>query len=402
MFQWIFAAFACFRVDRFDNLAGFCFFRSLFLLLLALHIPGVAVAKGKPPVWTVPTQQTSDDGYALLAWEASGDEPNGFFKITETFKGKATVNYSEATELRAWRVAPGEYEFVLQQCVKNDSGTPDCGGRSEKLTLLVSENLTAALLTGKPLETVEMSSGNNPVGGPDQLRPGHWYNPAKTGHGWSFYWSNRLALTPADPLFGNSYDLVGIWYTYEAKYASANPSCTFCPPVTSAYRPVVLKLKAVLLGANSYAGSLYVSRGDGSEVWVGSAHVSFGADNSSAVIDWNANFKKESLSDTDPLELLLGSDPSDATNITHFSGLWQHSGDDRYMVVTNIGDIAEVVTVVFQDDADDPTWIQSVDYGTAVSGSSDFCLAYLYEGYSPQSGPPDGLVPALVHVGLRS
>ncbi len=293
-----------------------------------------------------------------------------FFKITETFKEKVSVHYTESTELQAWRVEPGEYEFVLQSCVKNKAGVPDCGRFSDSLTLLVSEALTSTLLAGASAEPSQAATGGNVNGGPDQLRPGHWYNPAKNGHGWSFYWSNRLALSQDDPLFGNSYDLVGIWYTHEAKYSAAVSGCSSCPPVTSAYHPVALKLKAVSTGSGSYGGSLYASRSDGSEVWVGSANIVFGSNNSSATISWSANFKKESLSDSDPLVFLLGSDPANTTNISHYSGLWKRSGDNRYLVVTNIGDIAEVVTVVFHDDAGDPTWIQAINNGSAVSSSS--------------------------------
>jgi len=390
MFQRLIAAFDCTDVDCFNNFFSVRSFRLLVLALLIFQSPGVAAAQDSPPAWTVPVQQTSDDGYALLAWERLDDETHGFFKITETFEKQVTVHYTEATELQAWRVTPGVYDFVLQSCVKKQSGAPDCAGSSDKLTLQVSEALTAALVSEQATGQTQTLITDNVNGGPDQLQPGHWYNPAKDGHGWSFYWSNRLALPQGDPLFGNNYDLVGIWYTYEAKQAVINQSCTSCPPLTSAYRPLVVRLKAVSIGPDSYGGGLYVSRANGSEVWVGSADVVFGADNASATINWNANFKKESLSDSDPLEFLLGSDPASVSNISHFSGLWQQSGDDGFLVVTNIGDIAEVVTVVFHDDAGDPTWIQAINNGSAVTGNSNFCLAYLNEGYSPQTAMPSG------------
>ncbi len=390
MFKRLLAAFVCVGVQWSNDIFSFNSFRLLAVLLLLFQVPAIAAPPSPPPAWTVPLQQTSDDGYALLSWERTGDDAGGFFKITESFEGEVTVHYTEATELRAWRVEPGAYGFVLQQCVKKKSGVPDCGRTSDQLTLLVSETLASALLTKEPPETTLSASGNQVSGGPDQLQPGHWYNPAKSGHGWNFYWSNRLALPQSDAMFGNNYDLVGLWYTYEAKYAISDPSCNSCPPLKGAYRPVVIRLKAVSLGADSYAGSLYVSRGDGTEDWVGNAQVSFGADNNSASIYWRANFKKEKLVDTDPLVFLLGSDPDNATNISHFSGLWQHDGDDRYLVATNIGDVAEIVTVVFQDDADDPTWLQAINYGAAAAGTSNFCLGYQLEGYSPKTSKPHG------------
>jgi len=300
---------------------------SALLMLLAIQYPGMAVAGTSAPAWTVPVQLTTDDGYAYLNWTLPEGETAGFFKITETFKGKVYVHYTETTGLRAWRVEPGEYDFVLQACVKNNTGTPDCGSSSDTLTLQVTENITSTLFTEASAEATQTVAAASTDGGPDQLLPGHWHNPAKDGHGWSFYWSNRLALPQNDPLFGNSYDLVGIWYTYEAKTAFSEPGCPSCPADTSAYRPVVLKFKAISTGTDTFGGSLYVSRNNGSDIWVGSADIVFGSNNTSATLNWSANFKKESLFDTDSLAFLHGSDPTDTTNISHFSGLWQRSGE---------------------------------------------------------------------------
>jgi hypothetical protein len=390
MFQWLMNGCACIRAFCLRDTFRSDFIRSALLILLAFQFPGLAVAGFSSPAWSVPNQITSDDGYAYLDWALPDGETAEFFKITETFNGKESIHFIETTGLRAWRVEPGEYGFVLQACVKNNTGSPDCGSPSDTLKLQVTEAITAALLTEINVESTQAELPAGTDGGPDQLLPGHWHNPAKDGHGWSFYWSNRLALTQNDPLFGNSYDLVGIWYTYEAKSALAEPGCPSCPPDTSAYRPVVVKLKAVSTGTDTFGGSLYVSRNDGSEIWVGSADIVFGSNNDSATLYWSANFKKESLSDTDSLTFLHGSDPNDTSNISHFSGTWQRGGDNRYFVVTNIGETAEVITVVFHDDAGDPTWIQAVNSSLPVSGNTDFCLAYLYEGYSPKLNTPVG------------
>ncbi len=390
MFQWLTAGDACINTDRVKNVARPGLSGWVLLVLLVFQVPGIVVAGQSAPGWTVPLYQVSGDGYATLAWEAEQRENSGLYKITETFGNEVSIHYTESTRLRARRAAPGKYGFVLQHCVKANASTPDCGDASDPLTLVVNEVPPTALLDELNVEKLPINTDLNTSGGPGQMQPGHWYNPAKSGHGWSFYWSNRLALAQDDPLFGNNYDLVGIWYTFEAKYLGAAAGCSACPPVTGAYRPVALKLRAVSTGLDSYGGSLFVSRDDGSEIWVGSADVIFGANNASATINWSASFKKESLSGSDPLVLLLGSDPAKTNDISHYSGLWQRNGDDRYLVVTNIGGIAEVETLVFHDDAGDPTWVQAVIGGSAVSNSTNFCLAFLREGYSPQSGPPTG------------
>ena len=88
---------------------------------------------------------------------------------------------------------------------------------------MVTEAVTSTLITQSSTEDTSEPVGGSTNGGPEQLLPGHWFNLAKDGHGWSFYWSNRLALPQDDPLFGNSYDLVGIWYTHEAKLSEPVP-----------------------------------------------------------------------------------------------------------------------------------------------------------------------------------
>ena len=387
MFQWLSTIRVCASSNCVMNVFGLNAIRRVFLILMVLQCIDVAVAGSNPPTWSSPLQQTSNDGYALLAWESPESEEAGFHKITETFEEKVSIHYTEESVLHAWRVEPGKYSFVLQSCVKNNVGVPDCGSPSQTLIVEVTEAIASTITTVANTEVVEGDNDVNTNDGPGTMQPGHWFNPAKDGHGWSFYWSNRLALPEHDPLFGNHYDLIGVWYTHEAKQFVPGTGCTSCP---GAYRPVILKLKAISTGLESYGGSLYLSKEDGTELWVGSADVIFGSNNSRASINWNANFKKESLSDSDPLVFLLGSDPNNATNISHFSGIWQSSSETHYSVVTNIGDIAEVVTVIFFDDAGDPTWVQAINSGTAVSSSSDFCLAYLSEGYSPQVVAPLG------------
>ena len=94
MFQWLTAACACKNINSVKNGFSLGSHWWAFLVLLVFQFPGIAVAESAPPVWTVPIQQTSDDGYALLAWESAGREEGRFFRITETFDGKTTVHYT--------------------------------------------------------------------------------------------------------------------------------------------------------------------------------------------------------------------------------------------------------------------------------------------------------------------
>ena len=257
MFQWLSVVCAGINIDNFKKVNSLSAFSWAFLVLLAFQYSSTAYAGDSPPRWTVPVQQTSDDGYASLAWDLPAGDESALFKITETFREKVSVHYVETTDLRAWRVEPGEYEFVLQSCVKNDTGVPDCSSPSSSLLLEVTEAVTSTLIAQSSSEDTPQDTVESINVGPDQFLPGHWFNLAKDGHGWSFYWSNRLALEQDDPLFGNGYDLLGVWYTHEAKHFGAVHGCSTCQPMTSAYRPVALILKAVSTGSGSYGGTKF-------------------------------------------------------------------------------------------------------------------------------------------------
>lgn len=368
------------------------------LILLVSQSTGIAVAGTSAPNWIVPNTLTSDDGYAFLGWTMPEGQSAGFFKITETFEMEMTIHYVESTGLQARRVQPGEYEFILQACDKSDSNIPDCGVASEVLTLKVTKavettlltDVDTGLLTAKIAETTQTTSSSITSGGPDQLRPGAWSNGQKANNTWHFYWANRLVLPENDPLFGSGFDLMGIWLTFEAKDAQIDPNCSECPPVTERYRPIAVKFKAVSTGPDTFGGSLYITRSDGSEVWIGAAEIEFTLNNRQATISWSADFKKESLSDTDSLGFGTGPEPSQPTNISHFSGFWNDPGDNSFYVVSLIGEVGEGHVVVFHDDAGDPTWISATLTGTPKLGYRDMCFMYLDSGYSPElNTPPD-------------
>jgi hypothetical protein len=211
--QWLFTV--CVRFFSLNPVSVSCVrVHSLPVLLLALiQCQDLAADEASPPLWSGPRQVTSDDGYVSLDWTVPKGRTAEFFKITENFNGQSKGHFAETSSLQARRLVPGNYEFTLQACEKGDSGLPQCGKPSDVLTLKVTNGVTTSLISDRPIEAIPGASFSNVDGGPDLLRPGDWYNPAKDGHGWSFFWANRLALAENDPLFGNSYDLVGVWYT---------------------------------------------------------------------------------------------------------------------------------------------------------------------------------------------
>lgn len=375
-------------------------FGPVLLGLVVLFFSGGAVAgNGKLPQWDVPSGLSTDDGSFQLDWIApdrgSSDQSDTFYKITENFAGNVDAGieaseseyFVDATQLLASRVVAGDYRFTLQACEKNNEGLPDCGKSPKDVTVTVTDAVIASLIS-EPLPPMVSAPEPTPDGGPAEFRPGDWYNPAKSGHGWAFFWSNRLALAESSSLYGNTYDLVGVWYTYEAKHATAVSGCSWCVPTPSIYRPVALRIKAVMTASNTFSGTLVKTRSNGTSVSVGSAKIIFGSDRIHASVQWSANFKKESLADTDAIELFHGPDPGNTNSISHMSGMWESANDSRYYAVSDIGSSAEVDAVIFHDSAGDPTWIQAVNSRIPTSNSNFLCFGYINEGYSPVQNKP--------------
>lgn len=386
-----------------------CQIRSAGLLGLGLlfFCAGAAAGSKNIPQWDVPPGLSTDDGSFQLDWHPPADDPGGnsangsdtnkdiFYKITERFAGNKDAEiepgestyFVDGTRLLASRVVAGEYRFTLQACKKNKKNLPVCGKSPEDVTLTVTAAVIESLIS-KPLPPTVGARVVAPAGGPSEMRPGDWYNPEKSGHGWAFFWSNRLAFPESSSLYGNAYDLVGVWYTYEAKHATAVSNCSWCPPTPSIYRPVALRLKAVKTASNTFSGTLVKTRSNGTSVSVGSANIIFGTDRTRATVQWSVNFKKESLADTDAIEFLHGPDPASTNSISHMSGVWERATDKRYYVVSDLGSSAEVDAVIFHDSAGDPTWIQAVNNKTPTSNTNLLCFGYINEGYSPAQNKP--------------
>ena len=363
--------------------------RWIFLLVLYfLVLPWQACAAGskppKAPEWVTESGYRSMDGYAELAWAADPGGAMGLFRLDESSARENRSSYVEGDSVRIYRSVPGKYRFTLRACSRNASGVPACGKKSKKLTLFVNaveaETLPAA--SSPAATSLRASSAADSVsGGPDQMRPGLWFNPERSGHGYSFYWANRLALPESHSLHGFNYDLHGIWYTYEAKNVFAEPGSA---GLYSNFQPLAARMKLVRDGDNSYSGGIYVTR-NGRETLEGSASVTFGADNTSALVEWSVDFKLQRLSGRDPITLLAGTDGSGLSNISHYAGTWNSTGDASYQLVTDVGSVSEAVEILFEDAAGDMTWVQAVNSGEPVSAYTNLCFYYVRSGYAPGS-----------------
>ncbi len=351
------------------------------VLLIALVIGGIAQASVPPaPAWVTHRGVVSNNGYARLQWTAPAAESRTFYRITETVRRRDRVSYTNSTQMTIYRLEPGNYRFRVAACERGEDLAPSCGPDSSRLKIVVAEEINRLTQAPDPA----LASPDAPAavaGGPDELRPGLWYNPNKRGgHGFSFYWANRLALPESHNLYGNAFDLVGIWYTYEAKLRYSDAPCGFvCNWIYDEYRPVAARLNLVWSGGNSYSGGIFITR-NGQAIQVGNATIEFGADNSHATISWSTTFKWQSLSAVDDIELLVGSVPGSWQNDTHYSGLWIDETDSSYFVAHSVGAFGEAVEVVFSDSNGDPTWIQAGNSWKPSAEQTDMCFYYVAQG----------------------
>ena len=352
-----------------------------------VSLPPKAMAAGftslAPPGWVSAQQLTSSDGYARLEWVAATGTDSLLFRLSEEREGQEHASFIEGHAVTVFRVESGSYLFRVQACTKIEGQFPECGPKSSGLTLQVVQKAASEFSNEDPAKPVPGGGKEvSVVGGPDGLRPGLWYNPARGGHGWSFYWSNRLALPESHALHGNEYDLLGFWYTYEAKSRRVVDSPVRW--VYEDYRPFAARLRLVQTGPQTYAGGVYVTR-NGDEVHAGSASVSFGDSSDSAVVSWNVDFKFQRLSGIDPIENLVGSQRGAENNFSHYSGIWEKEGDAGYTVVENMGSFSEALEVLYSDSIGDPAWVQAANSEVPSSTAADLCFYRVSEGYAPDS-----------------
>ncbi|MFT5139912.1 MAG: hypothetical protein ACI9CB_001569, partial [Rhodothermales bacterium] len=367
----------------------FCFLLCLVFLSWASIAHSVINPGPTSPTWVGESNISSDDGYADLVWELPSGEYAPLFLVTETRPGEPSSEfYVYETSARIFRLTPDRYGFRVSACEKDSDGYPICGNPSNKLHLTVTDQaipqantLIAPVPDAAPIIVAD---------GPSQLRPGGWVNPNKDAQAWYFYWANRLSLPETDPMFANVYDLVGIWYTFEAKSVFFDSEVCQCN-LYSDYLPVTAELKLVKLNATTYSGGLWITR-NGVAAQVGGANVIFGVDSTHATVNWSATFKNEVITATsDGITNTVNSDPASTNNHSHYGGQWQKTGNNTFFVDDLITDWVEVVNVTFEDSVGDPVWVQATST-VLLDSNVNFCLQYLNNGYRPNQGNNSGTI----------
>ncbi len=233
-------------------------------------------------------------------------------------------------------------------------------------------------------------------GGPDDLTPGSWWDPERAGTGWNFYWASELRYPQVHEQYGESYDLIAIWYTYAQLPYGVGGNLEWAP----VWFYSLMKLDGSE-GNEYFEGTLfYPNKVTGSDLCdnddcaVGSLRVYFGEEvvtglrlnyqaevnmtiNSSngfagiASADFDLQYlaSDESLIDLGLNDCTLIENPHD-----HYSGLWWEVNggnvNSDYSIQSWVISWVDTQYVTFYDSIGHPIWARASFDGRTADGSS--------------------------------
>jgi len=401
------------------------------LLLMILWFSGAVLAADKginknllPPQWTHGAI-TSEDGTYLLDWSDIDNDQVDYFLLVETsssgkreFKIARDNFLSEGSQAHFVQGRTGRFNYTIRACHKNEEEDSYCSKKSSRVRVEVSAPyvLPSHLTLQQPAATqsAQAQSTSSAPGGPDQLSPGTWWNPARDGHGWSFYWVSNLRFPPNHAAYGNTFDLIGFWYTYRNFGSASSPN----------WQPALFVTLFSDEGGGNFTGQIiyqeyFHQTGTRIPHYVGTATVHLGADNRNTQVSWSAtgihpcaqsdldNSGTCSFSESlgylgDASELNLGSGTSP---IDHYEGWWVHYDvgannaraiDYRFAFVQWMENELEYSLVSLYDDNGQPTWVSAIQTGFApgngytTTSPTEFCYNYVQNGYSAAQNEPAG------------
>ncbi|WP_395374253.1 SpvB/TcaC N-terminal domain-containing protein [Marinicella sp. W31] len=207
------------------------------------------------------------------------------------------------------------------------------------------------------------------VGGPSDLRPGEWWDPEKSGTGWSFYWASDLRYPSTHEQYGDTYDLIAMWFAYRKL------------PGDDSWRPVWYYSQMKFEGGDSggnreYFGNLLYPQANGEHVEVGSLRINFPVNPDNEVVDLIVEMIDSGgmyIDETYQLKYFAQSENFDnlcnvENTIDHFNGMWWQAGAELFpdlgeintpFVMTNwITSDYESLNIAMFDDNGYPAWVR--------------------------------------------
>lgn len=286
------------------------------------------------------------------------------------------------------------YTWEIKACKNNGV----CGNTTSITLSDGSTSSTAPITQDEALQTNYWDQGgptppeNLTPGGPDDLKPGVWWDPERDGTGWSFYWASDLRYPSLHEQFGETYDLIAVWYSY-AEFPNADGNLQ--------WSPVWMFAQLKLAGDEAdqyYEGTLFypnqVANGNATKPCDMEGHCAVGTlrliyddptqpgglENTTAIADvtinregglagiTSADFNLEYISN-DP-ELSGGSDCTLIENShDHYNGVWlprdpvSNVLDESFAVQTWLESWIDGSLITFYDDNGHPIWGQAVHDG---------------------------------------
>ncbi len=330
----------------------------------------------------------------------------------------------------------GEYRWEVAACKNNGPcGTP--------LSIVVAiANPPAGEMPAQnyDLQTHYWDQGGPPAdppavpGGPVDLKPGLWYDPVRTGTGWNFYWASELRYPSVHENFGETYDLLAIWYAHALLPVGVNGNLEWSPVWLYGQLKLASDPNDPILG-EFYEGTLYYPNNiaapdpnkpcdNEGQCAVGVVRVHFNqASNTQANVSVTINSANglAGITSTD-FELGYITEDNDLFgNCTnglienphdHYSGFWWHrlsptQIDNSFLTQSWIDSFLDSNFITTYDDVGHPVWVSAVndpradstvcgdqdDVDAIQAGSSPILdVRFIKKGINPTLPAPDGYV----------
>lgn len=255
------------------------------------------------------------------------------------------------------------------------------------------------------------SETNTPIiGGPGDMKPGHWWNPDQSGTGWHFYWASELRYPSVHAKYGKTYDLLGFWMAYMEVDGIWTPTWFFSQMKQTQGDgiddPQYFQGDLLYLTYNEVterATPTHVGRLQTYFNGAGNQHVTIKLDvDFEGGVFSGVDLEDEYYLNQDEYEFQLedisiwaiGAATPENNDDDHYSGAWWHynqdgSLDEKITWLTWIENFLEVTTVLTYDTEGFPVWLQahtcnpdiSLDCNSAIPGAG------YYDSYiSPDTG----------------
>ncbi len=348
------------------------------------------------------------NGHKQLTWSVEASDYQDHKKSPDYFVITGPGNYLDTIITHNWRsswqtnepaLTEGTYDIFFCQNtggVTGGPGAPQLRGTYDYCGESVSVDTTSS--SRQLSAPVRVANG---AGGPGDLKPGEWWDEDRSGTGWSFYWASDLRYSSVHEQYGDTYDLIAVWFAYK-KFDG-----------DESWRPVwyysQLKFEEESgTGDELYQGNLLYPQANGDHIEVGSLLINFSSqpDSDNQTVDISVKVNEDGgmfVDEVYNLEYFANSSNfsglcTEDNEFDHFSGMWWKETADLFpdletptstpFVMTDwiVGDF-EALNIAMYDANGEPAWVRGQSAlngcGTKPGLQQTLTLSSVLEGFDP-------------------